>query len=76
MRFQTTIGESKESNIRLQQTTKRAEFVEARESRDRELSAPRLILPSLQVNIDAGRLPAPEDNGRSYLRMPLNLLGG
>jgi hypothetical protein len=51
-----------------------AAFVEARTARDRTLKAPALILPSLQVNIRAGELP-PEENGKSYLRLPINALG-
>lgn len=74
--FQTTIGESRESNIRLRASTAKSDFVAKREARDAELSAPKLILQSLQVNIDAGRLPEPEDNGRRYFKIPMNLLGG
>ena len=73
--YETTIGDSKEKNIRLTANTTEAEFVSARETRDRELAPPRLILQSLQVNIDAGRLPQAEDNDRRYLKMPLNFLG-
>jgi hypothetical protein len=51
-----------------------AAFVALREARDRSLPMPRLILHALQVNMDAGRLPAPEANGRRYLRIPLDLL--
>jgi hypothetical protein len=52
------------------------EFVALREARDRELPMPKLILPSLQVNIRGGRLPEPEDNGKRYLKIPLNALDG
>jgi glyoxylase-like metal-dependent hydrolase (beta-lactamase superfamily II) len=48
-----------------------AEFVERRRARDKELAAPALLLPSLQVNIRGGRLPRPEDNGVAYLKRPL-----
>ena len=75
LEFRTTIGESKKKNIQLSASTSETDFVSMREKRDATLSAPRLILPSLQVNINAGRLPEPESNGRSYLKMPLNLLG-
>ena len=50
----------------------RAEFVALREARDATLAMPRLIIPSLQVNMRAGRMPEPEDNGLRYLKVPLN----
>jgi hypothetical protein len=50
------------------------DFVAMREIRDATLAMPRLILPSVQVNIRAGHLPEPEANGVSYLKLPLNLL--
>jgi glyoxylase-like metal-dependent hydrolase (beta-lactamase superfamily II) len=71
--FQTTIGESKLKNIQLSIKTTEAEYVELRESRDKKLNAPRLLLPSIQVNIDAGHLPSTESNGKSYLKLPLNV---
>lgn len=71
MRFQTTIGESKKSNIQLSANTSEKDYVEFRTSRDKTLKAPRLLLPSIQVNIDAGHLPAQEDNGKSYLKLPI-----
>jgi glyoxylase-like metal-dependent hydrolase (beta-lactamase superfamily II) len=71
LRYESTIGEEKKSNIQLKDTTTKAEFVAFRTARDKTLSAPRLLLPSIQVNIDAGHLPAPESNGKSYLKMPL-----
>jgi len=72
MKFQTTIGESKKSNIQLKASTTEGEFVSFREARDKTLKAPRLLLPSIQVNIDAGHLPPKEDHGKSYLKLPLN----
>ena len=71
MRFETTIGESKKSNIQLKASTTEAEYVSFREARDKTLKAPRLLLPSIQVNIDAGHLPPSEDNGKAYLKLPL-----
>jgi glyoxylase-like metal-dependent hydrolase (beta-lactamase superfamily II) len=73
--YETTIGESKETNVRLRASTSREEFVRQREKRDAELKPPKLILQSLQVNIRGGALPEPEDNGRRYLKMPLDFLG-
>lgn len=73
MQFHTTIGESKTHNIQLSSKTSEAEYVALRESRDKKLSPPKLLLPSIQVNIDAGHLPLRESNGKSYLKIPLNL---
>lgn len=70
LRYQTTIGESKASNIRLNAKTDRATFVEARRKRDAELDAPVLLLPSIQLNINAGRYPKPGPNGMMYLKLP------
>lgn len=49
-------------------------FVEMREKRDATLPMPRLLLPSVQVNMRAGHMPAPDDNGVRYLKLPLDLL--
>ncbi len=70
--FETTIGESKKNNVQLKAQTSEIEFVEFRQARDRTLSAPRLLLPSLQVNIKAGELPEPESNGKVYLKIPVS----
>jgi len=75
MRCETTVGEQKASNVQLSARTTEAEFVAFRSARDRELPAPVLILPSLQVNIRAGALPEPEADGVSYLKIPLDRLG-
>jgi glyoxylase-like metal-dependent hydrolase (beta-lactamase superfamily II) len=71
MRCQTTIGVSKASNVQLREETSRDEYVARRKSRDAKLEPPRLLYPSIQVNIDAGRLPKPHMNGRRYLVVPL-----
>ncbi len=73
MKFMTTIGESKAYNIQLKAQTKESEFVEFRENRDKTLKAPRLLLPSIQVNIDAGHLPPKEENEKAYLKLPLSV---
>lgn len=73
LRWQTTIGASKEANVQLRASTSRQEFVTRRTERDAKLAAPRLLFPSVQVNIDAGRLPRPHANGRRYLTIPLNM---
>lgn len=69
--YETTMGEEKEKNIQLKQQTTRDEFIQFRTSRDKMLSAPRLLLPSIQMNIDAGRLPIAEKNGTAYLKIPV-----
>ncbi len=74
MRFETTVAEQKATNVQLNAKTPRHEFVEFRNARDAHLAMPVLILPSLQVNIRAGSLPEPEDNGTAYLKIPLNIL--
>lgn len=73
LRFATTIGASKAANIQLKAETTREEFVRFRNERDATLKAPRLLFPSVQLNVNAGRLPTPHANGRSYLTIPLNL---
>ena len=76
VKFETTIGDSKASNIQLRADTTKEAFVAFRTKRDATLRPPRLIFQSLQVNADAGHLPAPDSNGRRYLRMPMNVFGG
>lgn len=71
----TTVAAEKLSNIHIKEGISEAEFVQMRESRDATLTMPRLIIPSVQVNIDAGNLPEPESNGTRYLKVPLNVLG-
>lgn len=73
VRAETTIGKSKEINVQLRASTTRSEFVERRQARDVKLAAPRLLYPSVQVNVNAGRLPRPRANGRRYLTIPLDL---
>lgn len=70
----TTVGEEKKSNIHVHDGVSEAEFVQMRNKRDATLDMPTLILPSIQVNIRAGHLPEPEENGKSYLKIPLNAL--
>lgn len=73
--FETTIGAAKENNIQLRSDTTLEEFIAFRTARDATLAPPRLIFQSVQVNVDAGNLPAPESNERRYLKIPLNLFG-
>lgn len=71
LRYESTIGESKAKNIQLKQETTEKEYIHFRETRDKKLSAPKLLLPSIQVNIDGGHLPKAENNGKSYLKIPI-----
>lgn len=71
LEFKTTVKESKVKNIHIKAETSEEEFVEFREKRDKTLSPPRLLLPSIQINIDGGKLPVEEDNGKRYLKIPL-----
>ncbi|GAA0317255.1 MBL fold metallo-hydrolase [Psychrobacter aestuarii] len=71
----TTVRAQKQGNIHVKDGISEAEFVQMRERRDATLAMPRLIIPSVQINIDAGALPEPEDNGVRYLKVPLNVLG-
>lgn len=72
--WQTTIGSQRKNNIHLHNGVNQENFVQIRQTRDATLDMPVLILPSVQVNIRAGKLPAAESNGVSYLKIPLNLL--
>jgi glyoxylase-like metal-dependent hydrolase (beta-lactamase superfamily II) len=69
--WETTIGRSKQENPQLRASTTRAEFVAMRTARDRTLKQPRLLYPSVQINIDGGRLPPRHANGRRYLTTPI-----
>ncbi len=69
----TSVAEQKEKNIHLRDGVSEAEFVEMRETRDKTLDMPALILPSVQINMRAGELPPPEDDGVAYLKIPLNI---
>jgi glyoxylase-like metal-dependent hydrolase (beta-lactamase superfamily II) len=72
--YQTTIGQSKAFNCDLPHGVSQEEFVAKIHKRDSALPAPRLLFPSLQVNINAGELPEPENNEIAYLKVPLNYL--
>ena len=72
--WETSIGAERTGNVHVNDGVSEGEFVTMREARDRTLGMPRLILPSIQVNIRAGHMPEPEGNGVSYLKLPLNLL--
>lgn len=70
--WETTVGEQKANNIHLNTGVSREEFIKMRTARDKTLDMPKLILPSIQINMRAGELPEPEENGTRYLKIPLN----
>jgi glyoxylase-like metal-dependent hydrolase (beta-lactamase superfamily II) len=70
----TTVAEQRAHNIHVHDGITQSEFVHMRTARDQTLSMPNLILPSVQVNIRAGHMPPAEDNGVSYLKIPINAL--
>lgn len=72
--WETTVGEEKAKNIHVGEGKTEADFVDMRTKRDATLEMPVLILPSVQVNMRAGEMPPPEDNGVSYLKIPVNAL--
>ncbi len=72
--WESTVAEQRDGNIHIRDGITEQAFVSMRTSRDATLDMPVLILPSVQVNIRAGMMPAPEDNGVSYLKIPLNAL--
>ena len=72
MAWETTVAEQKAYNIHVGNDTPEDDYVKMRIERDNTLAMPRLILPAIQVNIRAGHLPAAEDNGTIYLKLPLN----
>jgi glyoxylase-like metal-dependent hydrolase (beta-lactamase superfamily II) len=72
--WESTVAEQKRENPHLKDNTSEADYVALRNKRDAELPMPKLILHALQVNTNAGRLPTPEDNGRSYLKIPIGAL--
>jgi glyoxylase-like metal-dependent hydrolase (beta-lactamase superfamily II) len=72
--YETTIGAERTANVHVHDGVAEDDFVAMREARDKTLAVPRLILPSIQVNIRAGHLPPAEANGTRYLKLPLNIL--
>jgi glyoxylase-like metal-dependent hydrolase (beta-lactamase superfamily II) len=71
---ETTVAEQKKANVHVHQGVSEAEFVAMRDKRDATLSMPVLILPSVQINMRAGHMPPPEDNGQRYLKIPVDAL--
>ncbi|MAU96567.1 MAG: MBL fold metallo-hydrolase [Fulvimarina sp.] len=74
IRWETTVGEEKAHNIHVGGGRTKEEFVKYRTERDATLDMPKLIIPSLQVNMKAGALPEPESDGKRYLKVPIDTL--
>ena len=72
--WESTVAEQRARNVHLRDGVGEGEFVALRTARDRTLDVPKLILPSVQVNVRAGQLPPPEENGRRYLKIPIDAL--
>ncbi len=72
--WETTVADERTGNIHIHDGIAEDQFVAMREARDATLGMPRLILPSIQVNMRGGHMPEPEDNGTSYLKLPVNTL--
>lgn len=72
--WESTVAEQRARNIHVHDGVDEASFVARRQARDATLEAPTLILPSIQVNVRAGQLPPPEDDGRRYLKIPIDAL--
>lgn len=72
--WETTVGAERDGNVHVHDGVSEEEFVTMRTARDKTLAMPTLIMPSVQLNIRGGRLPDPEDNGVSYIKIPVNVL--
>ena len=69
--WETTVAEEKAANVHIAHRSE-GEFVQMREARDKTLSMPKLIIPSLQVNMRAGQMPPPDEDGKTFLKVPVN----
>jgi len=72
--WQTTVAQQRAANVHVRQGITREDFVAMREARDAQLGIPKLIIPSIQVNMRAGKMPPAEDDGSVYLKVPVNKL--
>lgn len=73
--WRTTVGAQRETNPHVRDGISEDEFVQMRQAKDARLGAPKLLIPSIQVNMRAGDLPPPEENGVTYLKVPINVIG-
>ncbi len=71
-KWETTVGEQKQNNIHINDTVAKDAFVQMREERDSSLKTPKLMIPSIQVNIRAGKMPPKEEDGNIYLKVPIS----
>ena len=76
VKWETTVGEQKRDNIHVGKGNSEDDFVAMREARDATLGMPTLIMPSIQVNMRAGHMPGAEDNGSTYLKVPVSGIRG
>jgi len=74
IRWETTVADERANNIHVKDGVTEEQFVAMREARDKRLAMPRLIIPSLQVNMKAGELPSPDETGKRFLKVPINIL--
>ena len=74
IKWETTVADERAHNIHVRDGIAEAEFVRMREARDKTLGMPKLIIPSLQVNMRAGQLPPKDASGRVFLKVPINTL--
>ncbi len=72
--WETTVAEQKARNVHVAAGKDKGDFIKMRTKRDGELSLPKLIVPAIQVNMRAGQMPEPEENGQVYLKVPINVL--
>ncbi len=72
--YESTVGEEKKKNIHIHEGVSEEQFIEMRTKRDKTLEMPVLLLPSIQLNIRAGHPPPAESNGKTYLKIPFNVL--
>ncbi len=70
--WETTVAKQRDENIHINKNVSEQDFIAMREGRDKELGMPKLLLPSIQVNVRAGQFPEPEDNEVRYLKIPLD----
>ena len=73
--WRTTIGAQRDANPHVHDGVSEEEFVQMREAKDAKLGPPKLLIPSIQVNMRAGDMPPAEDNGKVYLKVPVNVIG-
>ncbi len=74
IKWETTVAEEQAHNIHVREGVSEDEFVRVREARDKTLELPKLIIPSIQVNMRGGNLPEPDESGKRHLKVPINEL--